>query len=445
MSFPLPPSDQPGWPLLIERVGLALRGLGLSPTKARIEDVAVRIFTAMGGERRRFHNLEHLFSFRIFDPVEQIAVLFHDVVYWPVDGAWPRGFDEALGRIASSGGKGGSLAESSDLPYYREMLSIFGLEPGAEIPRTGGNELLSALAFDALLGEELGRDTSLAVAACIEATIPFRGPEARTTLHGRLLSLGVPVGQADEWLRRAVRLANEDLENFRSEDVGRFLGGTWKLLPELNPALALTGIYTIREYRRALEGMQGFFASLRPELLFTQWGGEPGDLEMEGWKAQARSNLEVASRYLGAKLVTTALLESFALSTGGDAPYSLFMGAVGDPPERKLETLLPRDGRAVREVDGDRAIDDKVAGLLESGRSTDSSFDLTNSPVSAWIHQRTSSREMAIQLDRAKSLFAGSLSPADYLGGWGGEIVSPLASALARQVPTRSEVLRNWV
>ena len=30
---------------------------------------------------------------------------------------------------------------------------------------------------------------------------------------------------------------------------GAFLAGTWKLLPELNSALALSGIYTIQDYR----------------------------------------------------------------------------------------------------------------------------------------------------------------------------------------------------
>ena len=82
MDYPLPRNEHPGWHILLERIDWALRGLGLSPGDSRLEDLAVRIFTAMGGERRRFHGLDHLFSFEVYDPIEQLAVLFHDIVYW---------------------------------------------------------------------------------------------------------------------------------------------------------------------------------------------------------------------------------------------------------------------------------------------------------------------------------------------------------------------------
>ena len=159
---------------------------------------------------------------------------------------------------------------------------------------------------------------------------------------------------------------------------------------------------------------------------------------MAKWKAQAAENLAIAKRYLGVKLVTTALLEALALSSGGDAPYSLFMGSVTDPPDRRLESLLPKIDR-VFDADGD-----KVALLLKAGRSAASSFDLNNSPVSAWIYGQTRAEDLDMQLDRAKNMFAGESSPADFLKGWNGRLVGSLADVLARQVPTRSMALGEW-
>lgn len=436
MNLPLSRSEHSGWQFLLERLDWAFRGLGLSLADSRLEDIAVRIFTAMGGERRRFHSLEHLIGFEVFDPIEQLAVLFHDVVYWSVDGAWPRGFEEALGRIASSGSIGARIADSSPLPYFREILSVFGLEAGGKIGEAGGNELFSAFAFASVLGKDLGRDAVLAVTACIEATIPFRGAEARKILHERLLALGVSRGDADRLVKRAVRMANEDLENFRKADVRAFLGGTWQLLPELNSALALSGIFSIQDYRNALLGMESFFAFLKPEFLFTQWGGEPSESCLASWNSQATGNLAVAARYLGVKLVTTAVLEALALCSGGDAPYSLFMGTITDPPDSRLESLLPD---VSRDMDVD---DDKVALLLESGRSTISSFDLNNSPVSAWIYRQMSPEDMGDQLARAKKMFAGSLAPEEFLKGWVRPQVSLLVRALAQHLPTRREALK---
>jgi hypothetical protein len=217
--------DHPGWKSLVAWFDRAWEGLGLDLPRSRTEALAVGVFTAMGGPLRRFHSLGHLFRFRPADPLEILAVLYHDVVYWSVDGAWPPGFEPALTAVAGSGQSWAALEAGAPVPFYDDLLALFGLKPGDPVGKTGANELFSALAFASVLGDDLGRDRTLAVAACIEGTIPFRGPGARKTLHDRLLTLGIPAAEADAWVARAVRMANQDVGDFRHEDAGTFLGG----------------------------------------------------------------------------------------------------------------------------------------------------------------------------------------------------------------------------
>jgi hypothetical protein len=429
--------EKPGWNSLFAWFEAALAGLGLSLAQSRVESLAVGVFTAMGGPLRRFHALDHIFRFQPSDPLETLAILYHDVVYWSVDGCWPPGFDQTLGAVAVSGLPGTRLAAQASIPCYGEILSVFGLAPGDPVGKTGANELFSTLAFASALGADLGRDRTLAVAACIEGTIPFRGPGARTALHARLMDLGFSRSDADTALIRAVHMANQDVGDFRHEDAGTFLGGTWNLLPELNPDLRITAVFSVQAYRRALEGMDRFFAFLTPEVLFDSWLNEPGPEVLAQWRAQAAVNLRVARDYLGAKLLAASLLEAFALATGPDVPLSLLMGAASAPQEHRLEARLPAlQGQPEMEP---------VYFLLEWGRSTAASFDLTNSPLAAWVYRQLDPPARKIQSDHAKELFSGRMAPRDFLATWPRPLVSALAKTLATFVPTRSEGLQEWV
>lgn len=401
----------------------------------QIEAWAIDVFTAMGGPLRRFHSLDHLFRFSPRDPLETLAVLYHDVVYWSVDRCWPTGYAAVLDAVAASGKPGEPLALEAPIPHYDEILEIFGLSPGSGLPKVGGNELMSALAFASALGATLGRESTLAVAACIEATIPFRGPQARRDLARRLGALGLPARFVDESMVRAVRIANQDVGDFCHEDPGTFLGGTWNLLPELNPDLRISAVFGIGAYRRALEAMDRFFAFLTPDVLFDSWGDEPETAVLHKWKAQAAVNLKIAREYLGAKLLATALLEAFALETGPDVPLSMFMGAAADSSECRLEAHLPVIAHSP-EVD-------PVFFLLEWGRSTEASFDLTNSPLAAWIYRQLDGSRRSEEQDRARAFFEGRIGPREYLAGSPMGLVRGVGEALARFVPTRTEALEG--
>src|SRR6202012_3888745 len=89
-------------------------------------------------------------------------------------------------------------------------------------------------------------------------------------------ALGLAGARLDDTLRRAVRVGNRDVENFAENDPARFLDNTWKLLPESNPALHSPMVYTVRDYRIALQKMEAFLAWLPAERVFHTWAEGPG-------------------------------------------------------------------------------------------------------------------------------------------------------------------------
>ena len=115
----------------------------------------------------------------------------------------------------------------------------------------------------------------IAVAACIEQTIPFR-VDPVTELHDRLVGARPRRRRARRHDARA-RSASATATSRTSPTTmpARFLDNTWKLLPESNPALHSPLVYTVRDYRIALQKMEGFLAWLPAERVFHTWGDEP--------------------------------------------------------------------------------------------------------------------------------------------------------------------------
>jgi hypothetical protein len=434
-TFP-PPRAPTQWKTLVAWFDCAFAGLGLDRSDARIETLAVDVVTAMSGPLRRFHTLDHVFHFEPADPLETLAVLYHDVVYWSVDGGWPPCYAHLLDPVAVSGLPGTPLATACGIPFYADILALFGLAPGAALGKTGVNELASALVAAAVLGSDLGRDRTLAVAACIEGTIPFRGGQARLALRDRLASLGFAMPAIDGLLVRSVHLANQDVSDFYHEDPGSFLSGTWNLLPELNPALRLGSVFPIGSYRAALVGMDSFFAFLKPGLLFDSWDAEPGPTRLAELHRLATVNLSIARGYIEAKLLSIALLEAFARATGPDVPLAVFMGGAQDPAANRLEATLP----APPEPPASLAAD-PVFHLLDQGRTRDASFDLTNSPLAAWIYRLLDADERTSLAARARQMFRGELEPHAFLAACPAPVIRPLAQSLAAFVPTRSQAI----
>jgi hypothetical protein len=445
---------------MLQRLFNVFRGsfdrLGVPVGLDVLEDQAVLIHKAMTVQTRNYHNLEHVFNLiDEEDPIRSLAALYHDIVYYQVD----LGFLPQIHLIISSyirEQSGSFLLVSSPDPedeLYSLTLAVFGRQPGQSLsPENGLNEFLSALVMNKKLGWILPEKDLLKITLCIEATIPFRGPSANGedysyTLERRASSIAekrvLPFSQEqiEQSVKLAVKFANRDVENFAEPDASCFLDTTWKLLPELNVPLRSSEVYTIREYRQALQGMENFLTNLRPEVVFHHYRGVPPDEAYEQMVQRAARNIETAREYLRVKLVAQAILEALAELTGGDAPLTLFMGDLpheGARPAR-LEDYLP-DTR----IPGWVEVEAPVYKLLAAGRRGELGFDLKTAPTSLFLYTRLRPEAITRLLDLARQMFAGELSSGEFLAQVEPAVRAAIARACAEMVFTRRELLLKF-
>ena len=153
-------------------------------------------------------------------------------------------------------------------------------------------------------------------------------------------------------------------------------------------------------------------------------------------------NVETAREYLGTKLLTTAMLEALAELTGGDAPMSLFMGDLetGMEDMRRMEDYLPRV-ETPSQIDPNSA----VYRLLDSGRASQSDFDMKNAPLSLFLYKVLGPEKVEQYTIYAMQMFAGQISAKEFLSHIDPQVTSAVANACASMVLTRSEKLAKYV
>ena len=430
----------------------ALLGLDVRIPLIKLEDIGIMIHEAMTVQARSFHTPAHIFELAdASNPVQALAALFHDVVYYQVDEGFTPEIAAVLRPYIEIEGDQIRLESMSedDSVAFRITLTVFDFEPGQILPpQQGQNEFLSALLMNQQLIGRVPASDLAKVTACIEATIPFRGDstrgespadllEKRLKALNRRLALGMAKSEIYEAVRWAVAFSNRDVDNFSERDTGSFLDNTWKLLPESNPSLRLRGIYTIGSYRRALQKMEAFLGQLDPETIFNEYRGEPPPGEYQRMVALAHRNVTTARKYLGIKLIAAAVLEALADITGGDAPVALFMGAIDRGENaRRFEDYLPQ-------IKTDTSVDElsTLFGLLAFGRASSSSFDLQNSPLALFIFKKLGWDRIQRLLERAKMMFRGELSAAEFLTELPPNMVIEITRACAAMASTRREAL----
>jgi hypothetical protein len=231
-------------------------------------------------------------------------------------------------------------------------------------------------------------------------------------------------------------MANQDVASFAETDPGTFLSTTWLLIEESNAPLAAVGIYSIQDYRGAMVRMEKFLSTLNPDHVFHQYMMTPSTEKFSVLRDNARANLQFATHYLGAKIVSIAVVEALALMTGGNCPVSMFLGdirsAYGKPD--RAEDFLPA-------VPAIAAIDLQLVGVLERGRAKESATDLTASPLTAFIYRYLGHDGTRQALVSAKQMFAGELAALDFLGGLNRDMVRALIRACARIALSREAPL----
>lgn len=422
----------------------------------KLEQIAELIIQTMRGPWRYFHTSEHIFEVGgSVDPIEVLAALFHDLVYVQVDQGVSFNISSALCPFVKEVRSQLVIRDETELPddtMYQLVASVFGFIPGKTLSPFGGqNEFLSAVIAAKSLEPFLPASTIAEITACIEATIPFRpvspsGFSAIEILHQRLVSangdfnLGWSDAQTVEIVKRSVRLANRDVENFASRNSSNFLDNTWNLMPETNHALTNVNSYTVAGYRRSLQKMEGFLKFLKPELVFQQFMQEPDDETYANLIARTRKNIEVAKLYLGVKLITIAILEALSYRMGREIPLSTMMGELRTPGFKTsvLEDYLPNK-QIVYPLESQ--LQREVLDLLEIGRNQESRYDIKNSPVSTFIIKSIGFAETENLLKKAQEFFADPTSSEEFLSYCAPDVIETISSGVMKLFDSRKTAL----
>ena len=379
----------------------AFAALGIHVPMMDIERFAMGIHCDMEHGLRVYHTSAHALEMCCeMKPLQVLAALYHDLVYYQLDGGFPLHAAATLQPVVKTGGDEFILRPIEQGDHDLAMCArIFGFDPGDTLPVYGGlNEFLSTVVAVRQLSPWLRRKDLLAVAACIEASVPFRrrdengrSPADRLAerLHkiNREQDIDVDDAAIDAIVHDAVAFANRDVGNFASDNPGQFLSCTWMLIEESNAPLTRAGVYSVQDYRRALLRMAVFLENLDPATIFRHYRDIPDAAEWSRLFELSRTNLRFAVDYLGAKLGSLAVIEALALETGGDAPISMFLGdiaASGENPVLIADLLPPPKPSTCR-------LDSELLAILEHGRPRESTNDLTSSPVTAFVYRRLGS------------------------------------------------------
>ena len=126
---------------VIELFYEAFSDLHVSIPMKDLEDMAVLVHRAMTLQTRHFHTLEHVFSFTsAADPIQSIAALFHDIVYFQVDEGFIPEIYEIIKPFIDQTGDQVSLKPK--LPEENRglqlTLEIFNFQPGDILSSNSG-------------------------------------------------------------------------------------------------------------------------------------------------------------------------------------------------------------------------------------------------------------------------------------------------------------------
>ncbi len=368
-----------------------------------LEKWACAIYESMSAPSRTFHSVQHVFDISIdADPISKLAAFFHDIVYYSIDGGLNDRQKEIIGNVIvakkDEDGPGEKIyitTETLDV-HTKMVMDIFGFKAGQLLdPFKGMNEFLSA-ALGIRCYEGNLKPVHLAqVAACIEATIPFRkhdadGKSPCDLLFERLqvvnveYDLGMDEAELVDTVQRSADLGNRDLANFSTPERAVFLSNTWNLLPESNISLRNTKVFRISDYASALKKMTGFFEYLDPNSIYLSFRDDAELQERIHKKTSiAATNVKVATKYMYCKRLSIGVVAAISELSGGDAPLALFLG---DLPEPHFVSTSIEDFIDVSSPANGLSIDSCVFNLLRFGRESESKFDIKNSPLAAYLY-----------------------------------------------------------
>jgi hypothetical protein len=425
-----------------------------------LERLGLLVYNAMIGSRRKFHTPEHPLNVMkdLKNPLQKLAVLFHDVVYFQVDDGFPPNLKDFLEDYAEIKEGEVYIKRSHFAEYdtaFRIVLDIFGFSLGQKLSTFQGlNEFLSAVVAIKYLEPFLTKKQLAIIAVSIELTIPFR-PETEIWSLNQIYEnlkrlnqkyfLDFQEPEIENAIKLAVEIANADVLNFSDADKGRFLDNTWLLIFETNNIQTnLDGYsYSVIKYREGIMKTEGFINNLNSEHVFKQYKGVPNDEIFNYLKLKVKENLEVAKEYLQIKLLVATILEAFAIITGDDVPVALLTGGIRNRSTRQVERAedhLPAPTPLYEDI----YCQPDVLNLLEQGRSSEISFDMKNSPLSSFVYRSLGSKRCKELMEKVRLLYAEKIYYYEFLEAIEKPVLSALAKACAKLAVTRAKALSKY-
>lgn len=228
---------------LVREFKNCLHSLNTQATDVQLEHWACIIYESMSLPSRSFHSVRHVFDISInAKPIQKLAAFFHDIIYYTIDGGLSPAQNKMIGDLICEEGDNVSIVTGDIDTNTKMVMEIFGFQPGSKLdPFRGLNEFLSAVLAVRYYEEVMAPEHLAVIAACIEATIPFRkvvdGKTPMDLLFERLSNVNqdYDLEMDEDDIVHAVQLAadlgNRDLGNFATDDRSAFLSNTWNLLP----------------------------------------------------------------------------------------------------------------------------------------------------------------------------------------------------------------------
>jgi hypothetical protein len=187
----------------------------------------------------------------------------------------------------------------------------------------------------------------------------------------------------------------------------------------------------------ALQKLEQFLAWLPADRVFHTWHDEPKPEIHARRVARTAGNLELAVRYLRAKLFSIAVVEALSDVTGGDVPVDYFMGGRKDETGatmRRIEQFLPQLPPA-------KDLDPSLHKLLKEGRASASSFDIGPSPLGAFLHATVGESEVMKGVEAARKWWGGAGDAGQFLASQPPKPIAAIARAAANIIETRRDRL----
>jgi hypothetical protein len=402
----------------------AFRGLAVDVAPAEVQHIGTLVHQCMEGKTRTYHTTFHVVGLcEGMHPIQVLAALLHDVVFYQVDGGIPACVSALLNNVTRP--ESGFVRLLEIAPEDRAAVlcvDIFGFHPGQRLsPRNGMNEFLSAVVAARLLQAHLSDSQLMAVVACIELTIPFRAPDAKghtaaqrlarrvqarcNDLAPALLDEGRSIAEfVKTTVTNAVDLANRDVTGFIEASPECCLVSSMLLVEESMMPQAATGERSLLAYRNALLGMDAFLSHLNPACVGQSFEGHPTAAGVMQMQATARQNIGFVRGYLAAVLSAVAIIEALARSAAASDPVALSL--FGMPctdatrfPARATETMVHVG----------------LYQLLKNGLDAQENPGLIALPLAAYVYEFLGQDATQQTVQQARRMFGGALAPRAFL------------------------------